>query len=104
MITGTCIDKGDATEKQKAYLRPHHLLLHQNCPTRVADQSDPSLSQKSKDEVIQNAERGKGAQRNTNLSPGAASETSRFSSRVCHTSQYYCKEKGESLTMLAQVG
>jgi hypothetical protein len=46
MITGTCIGKKEFHGEKEVYLRPGHLLLHQDYHARVVDQSDQSLFQK----------------------------------------------------------
>lgn len=67
---------------ERAYLCHDHPGPQANIP----DQSDPSLHWMPNDnELIWEDRRGWNTQRNVNLSPLAAPETSHLSSRICHT-------------------
>ena len=94
--------------KRQTYLRPDHLPRHR--PKKVVDPSDPSLHWMSNDnELNWFARGGKNTQRNVNLSPGAAPETSRLSSRICRYSVIQCgqnqaPEHKEDSTILVRVG
>ena len=75
--------------KRQTYCRPYHLPCHR--PTFLVDPSDPSLHWMSdNNELYWYARGGRNTQRNVNLSPGAAPETSRFSSRICPYSMGQC--------------
>jgi hypothetical protein len=80
---GTYVGGSPNGVQEWAYLHPDHLPRPRQ--TKVVDQSDPSLRWMSNEnELIWDARGGRNTQRNVNLSPGAASETSHLSSRICH--------------------
>ena len=67
------------------YERAYLCYDHPRPQANIADESDPSLHWMSNDNELIWEDKRWNTQRNVNLSPRAAPETSHLSSRICHT-------------------